>query len=86
MSPSFEEATELIDKCNKSLVENAINIATDEEIAKKADIARDDIREVRAASSRGEAALGVRGNDTSQNGDKVSPCSSGGEHRFPRVQ
>ena len=54
MSPSFEEATELIDKCNKALVDNATKIATDEKTAKEKSVARDDIRGVRVTSGRSE--------------------------------
>ena len=54
MSPSFEEATELIDKCNKSLVDNATKIATDEKTVKETSVARDDIRGVRVTSGRSE--------------------------------
>ena len=47
---------ERIEKCNKALVEEAVMVTADKKIAKEADIAGDDIREVRVASGRGEAA------------------------------
>jgi hypothetical protein len=80
--PPFPEVVEQIDKCNKSLVEDAINSTTDKKIAKEADIARDDIREVRVASGLGEAASTMRCNGTLESVDKVSSCSSlgGGDY------
>jgi hypothetical protein len=45
---------------------------TDEKIAKETNVARDDIREVRVASGRREAASTLLGDSTSDNIDKVS--------------
>jgi hypothetical protein len=69
--PPFRQVVERIGKCNKALVENALLVATDEKIAKETDIARDDIREVRASSGRRELASTLLG-DTSDSVDKVS--------------
>jgi len=52
----FPVVVERIEKCNKALVEEAVMVTADKKIAKEADIAGDDIREVRVASGRGEAA------------------------------
>jgi hypothetical protein len=76
----FSIVAEQILKCNKSLVEDAINITTDKKITKETDIARDDIREVRVASGHREAASTI--GNTSDNVDKVSSCSSVGRQLF----
>jgi hypothetical protein len=47
-------------------------VATDEKIAKETNVARDDIREVRVASGRREAASTLLGDSTSDSVDKVS--------------
>ena len=76
----FSIVAERILKCNKSLVEDAINITTDKKIAKETDIARDDIREVRVASGSGEEASTI--GNTSDNVDKASSCISIGRRSF----
>jgi hypothetical protein len=76
----FSIVAERILKCNKSLVEDAINITTEKKIAKETDIARDDVREVRVASGRGEEASTI--GNTSDSVDKASSCISIGRGSF----
>jgi hypothetical protein len=52
----FPIVAKRIHKCNKALVENAKIVTVDKHTAKEADVTRDDIREVRVSSSRGEPA------------------------------
>ena len=52
----FPVVVERIEKCNKALVEEAVVVTADKKTARETAVGRDDIREVRVASGRGEAA------------------------------
>jgi len=73
MSPPIEKVTETIDGCNKALVENALLIATDDEITKETDIARDDIREVRESSGRNKTASASNVDEVSRMSRQLAP-------------
>ena len=52
----FPVVVERIEKCNKALVKEAVVVTADKKTARETAVGRDDIREVRVASGRGEAA------------------------------